>query len=220
MSNAQPSQPLLLDLYANFLKSQDTVSLIYLVSKRYTPSTLERLAQHGNCEIRRAAVFTLGFLGDFAVNPVLGNALNDSDRSVRLLAGMAIRSVWNRDGNKDQRKQLTEIIRRNAIKCYTEAHQLAASLLEEAPWFAEVWYQRGSARFQLEDFAGAIRDFHRTLELNPYQFVAATAIGQAYLRLDNPVSTLNAFRHALRLNPDQEKIRAQVAELTRRIDNG
>jgi tetratricopeptide (TPR) repeat protein len=219
--NEKPTpEPMLLDLYKRFLKNQDTVSLIYLVSKRYSPGTLERLAVHSNPEIRRAAVFTLGFLGDFEVNATLGRALNDEDRSVRLLASMAIRSVWNRDGDEQQRQQLANLIRLNAIKSYAEAHQAATDLLEETPWFAEVWYQRGSARFQLHDYAGAIQDFHRALELNPYQFVAATAIGQSYLRLHNPVSTLNAFRHALRLNPDQEKIRAQVDELARQIDNG
>ena len=40
------------------------------------------------------------------------------------------------------------------------------------------------------------RDCHEALELNPYHFIAATCMGQAYLELENPVSALESFRRA------------------------
>ena len=49
---------------------------------------------------------------------------------------------------------------------------------------------------------------------------AATAMGDAYLRLDNPLMALDAFRRALGLNPDLVRVRTQVAELARQTEEG
>ena len=71
----------------------------------------------------------------------------------------------------------------------------------------------------LRQFADAIRDCHEALEINPYHFVAATLMGQAYLELENPVSALECFRRALRLNPDLEGVRAHINRLTRMVED-
>jgi tetratricopeptide (TPR) repeat protein len=219
MSEIRPREPILLRLYERYLGNRDTVGFVHTVSKSYTAGALERLACHSNREMRRAAVFSLGFVGEFEVNHAVGRAMQDDDRTVRLLAGVACRSVWNRAGDEDQRRQLADTIRLNAARQYRNATEKASALLDDAPWFAEAWYQRGAAWFQLDDFSQAIRDCHQALELNPYHFVAATAIGEAYLRLSNPVSALDAFRRALRLNPDLERVRSLVAELTRQVED-
>jgi tetratricopeptide (TPR) repeat protein len=75
------------------------------------------------------------------------------------------------------------------------------------------------AHFALGRLVESIRDCHQALEINPYHFVAATSMGQAYLQLQNPVSALECFRRALRLNPDLERVRVQVVRLTRMVEN-
>ena len=95
----------------------------------------------------------------------------------------------------------------------------AGRLIERAPWFAEAWHQRAAAHFALGKLVESIRDCHQDLEINPYHFVAATSMGQAYLTLQNPVSALECFRRALRLNPDLESVRVQVVRLTRTVEN-
>ncbi|MCH7727652.1 MAG: tetratricopeptide repeat protein [Planctomycetes bacterium] len=169
--------------------------------------------------MRCAAALALGYVGDFNANPTLGRVMQDDDRSVRLLAGTACRLVWNRAGGKGHRRQLAVTIRLNAATRYREAISMATALLDDLPGFAEAWYQRGSAWFQLDDFSQSIGDFNQALELNPYHFVAATAMGNAYLRLGNPVSALDAFRRALGLTPDLEGVQTQVAELARQIED-
>ncbi len=218
MSENTPRQPRLLRIYEQYLGNQDTVRFVYTVSEHYTAATLQRLAVHHDSAMRCAAVLALGYLGDFEVNPTVGRAMQDEDPAVRLLAGMACRSVWNRDGSKTHRRQLAATVRLNAARRYRDATKKATALLDDLPGFAEAWYQRGSAWFQFEDLPQAIRDFHQALELNPYHFVAATATGEAYLRLGNPVSALDAFRRALRLNPDLERVRNQVVELARQVE--
>ena len=218
MSTNPPRTPLLLALYREYLDHQDSTALADRISRRYAPGTLQRLAESPDRLVRRAAVLALGLIGDFGANHTLGRALLDSDRTVRTLAQNGIRSVWTQAGNRRQRRQLQTIIRLNDAQQYQEVIRRATELIEQVPWFAEVWNQRAIARFKLGQFHDSIRDCHQALELNPYHFAAAAGMGQAYLELNNFVSALESFRRALRLSPDLEAVRVQVVRLTRLVD--
>lgn len=218
MSETTRREPVLLSVYERFLGDHDTIGFVHAIKQRYRPHTLERLTTHGNSRLRCAAVMALGFIGGYEVNATLGRAMSDEERAVRLSAYNACRRVWNRVGDQTQQQRLVEIIRANAAKHYGQALEQATALITDDPRFAEAWYQRGSAWFQLDDFPQAIFDWRKTLELNPYHFVAATAIGEAYLRRGNPRAALEAFRHALHLNRDLEKLRKKVAEIARQLD--
>jgi len=218
--NSDPIRsPQLLDLYEKYLDNQDSAGYINQVSARYTQGTLQRLARHLFREVRRAAVLALGFLGDYQCNHTMGRSLVDQDRTVRNLAENGIRSIWTRVGGERDRQELAEIMRLNAAQQYKEVIQRAAKLIERSEWFAEAWHQRAIAHYALGRMADAIRDCHETLEINPYHFVAATSMGQAYLELENPVSALECFRRALRLNPDLETVRNHVVRLARMVED-
>ena len=211
--------PFLLALYQQYLTHQDSACFVREVSCLYTTGTLQRLARHACREVRRAAVLSLGFVGDYGANHTLGCALLDDDRTVRTLAENGIRTVWTRAGNQAERQELGGIIRLNAARMSQDAIEMATKLIERAPWFAEAWHQRAVANAALGRLIESIRDCHQTLEINPYHFVAATSMGQSYLQLDNPVSALECFRRALRLNPDLEGVRAHVVRLTRMVED-
>lgn len=210
--------PILVAFYDAYLSDEDAALFIRNVQEHYTQATLQRLAEHPVRDIRRAAVLALGFLGDYEVNATMGRALHDDDRTVRMLAENGIRSVWRRTGTPKQQEIIAVLVRLNQAKRYQEASQRASQLIAEAPWLAEVWNQRAIARFGMEDYAGAIEDCHQTLELNPYHFAAATGMGHAYLRLNNPRSALESFRRALKLNPSLEAVRCQVVRLSRLVE--
>jgi tetratricopeptide (TPR) repeat protein len=209
----------LLVLYQQYLDHQDLARFTGSATECYHSGTLERLARHASREVRRAAVLALGFLGDYDANHSLGCALLDKDRTVRTLAENGIRNLWTRAGNEAECRELNLIVRLNAAQLHKEAASRATRLIERSPWFAEVWHQRAVANFAQGRLVESIRDCHQTLEINPYHFVAATSMGQAYLQLQNPVSALECFRRALRLNPDLERVRVQVVRLTRMVEN-
>lgn len=210
--------PLIASLYARYLEDRDAASLVRKLQGHYTQGTLERLATHPLREVRRAAVLALGFIGDYESNAVMGRALLDEDRSVRMLAESGIRSVWIRAGNEAQRQHLAIVTRLIAAQRYEEAVRRAGKLLEQSPWFAEAWNQRAIAQFSLACYVESIRDCHEALEINPYHFGAAAGMGQAYLRLGNHASALEAFRRALRLNPDLEGVRVQAVRLAKLVE--
>ena len=205
----------MLALYRTYLDRQDLAEFTSRVSERYAQGTLERLAEHTDPEMRRAAVVALGLLGDYDVNRVMGQALLDKDQTVRVLAEKGIRRVWARAGSEEDCRELEIVIRLNSAQRYKEASRRATDLIEKAPWFAEAWNQRAIARFALKQFAESIRDCHQTLEINPYHFPAASGMGHAYLRLNNSAAALECFRRALRLNPDLKAVRAEIDRLTR-----
>jgi tetratricopeptide (TPR) repeat protein len=209
--------PLLDELYRKFLTDDDTAAFITAASKRYCVATLERLVDRGSRISRRGAVLALGYLGDYESNAVVGRALIDRDRMVRLLAENAIRSLWCRIGTENQRQVLAALIRLNNSQQYTDSIRRATRLIDQAPWIAEAWNQRAIAYFGLSRYSEAIRDCHQTLDINPYHFGAASGMGFCYMHQNDPVSALECFRRALRLNPDLDNVRAQVVRIQRKL---
>ena len=219
MSDGLPLKPYLSQAYDRYLDDQDTAGFLRRVSEVYSQGTLQRLAEHDSARVRRAAVLALGLLGDYEANATLGRALQDEDRTVRILAEQSIRSVWTRAGTESDRRLLGVIIRLNSAQRFLAAIRRATELLKRAAWFAEAWNQRAIAHFALKRYEEAIYDCRQALEFNPYHFAAAAGMGQAYLELGNHAAALESFRRALRLNPDLEAVRIQVARLVRRIED-
>lgn len=218
MKEANCRQPTLNKLYQQFLDKERSAAFIKSVSQRYTIATLERLSRLGSQTTRRAAVLALGFLADFESNAALGEAMQDNDRGVRLLAEDGIRRLWCRVGSIAQQQQLANIIRLNNAEQFHEAIEEATDLINEAPWFAEAWNQRAVAYFHLAEYDDSANDCQQTLELNSYHFGAAVGMAHCYLELNDAFAALDNFRRALDLNPDMEGVRAQVEYLQRSLE--
>jgi tetratricopeptide (TPR) repeat protein len=214
----QHQRPALVRLYHEYLESEDTAAFVQAVGERYLLSTLERLAIGGNHVVRRAAIMAVGFLGDDSHSPILGQAMNDRDRGVRLLADSGIRQLWRRHGSQQQQDRLARICRLNQNEHYAEAIDEATDLINDAPTFAEAWNQRAVGHFAQRQFEDAANDCHQTLELNSHHFGAAVGLAHCYLHLDEPFTALENFRRALALNPGLEDIRGQIVLLSRTLE--
>jgi tetratricopeptide (TPR) repeat protein len=209
--------PLLVEFYEQYLVDHDIAAFLRHTSEHYLIGTLERVAEHGERAARRGAILALGRLADYRSNNVLGRALVDLDRGVRTLAESAIIRVWRRIGAPDHERRLAAIDEQIDDGDYDRAARMAGKLIQEAPWIAHSWYQRGKAYFHLSQNEAAVRDCHQALEINAYHFQAAAVMGQAYEMQHNLVAALEAFRRALRLNPNMEEIRTRVIKLQRTI---
>lgn len=210
--------PLLDRLYHGYLEDEDSAAFIHGVAQHYTICTLERLASGGGRVTRRAAVLALGYIGSYESNAVLGRALHDDDRGVRILAENGIRELWCRVGTESQRQQLSIIVRLNASQQYDQAILRASELIEQAPAFAEAWNQRAIGHYQLAQYEQSANDCHQALEINPYHFGAAVGMAHCYLELQDAFAALECFRRAIKLNPGMEDVRAQVEYLERQLE--
>ena len=218
MSDASVKSPQLDSFYQAYLNSEVSARFVAEVSRHYTLGTLARLAVHGSRVTRRAAILSLGFLGGIESNEVVGQALHDEDRVVRLLAENGIRELWCRDGSELQQQQLQSIIRLNNALRFDQVVRDATSLIEEADGIAEAWNQRAISLFQLERYDESMHDCQQALERNPYHFAAAVGMGHCHLELFDAVAALEGFQLALAINPDMENVRAQVGYLQRTLD--
>jgi tetratricopeptide (TPR) repeat protein len=206
-------RPILAELYEQFLADRDQAAFVHRVAERYHSPTLERLVLHSSRWVRRAAVLALGAIADFSSNTVLGHALVDPDRGVRILAETAIRAVWCRDGSWNQQQELARVIGLNAAEKHDAARSAASRLIEDNTQLAESWNQRAIANFAIERYLESIADCRRTLDLNPFHFGAAAGLGQCHMQLGDHQAALDTFRHALKINPSMEGVRANVIYL-------
>lgn len=220
MSDNEIRYPQLDLLYQRYLTDENSASFIHAVSKNYTLGTLERLARFGNRITRRAAVLAIGFVGDYSANEVMGVALCDHDRAVRLLADHGIREVWQRQGTEQEQAALKRIHRLVAQSSMHEALEEATKLIFVNDEMSEAWSQRAIARCALGDFEGAISDCRSALDRNEYHFPAAMGLAHCYLQLDDAFSALEGFRLSLKINPDLEGVRGHISHLERILEEG
>ena len=219
MSESPIRVPLLDTLYEQYLENENSAEFIRLVSTSYNMGSIARLAQFGQTISRRAAILTIGFLGNYSHNELMGRAMTDSDRPVRMLADHGIRDIWSRQGTPEQQasiQRLYQFISRNRM---CEAIGLANQLLAEDPTLSEAWNQRAIALCAEGDLAGAIEDCCEALNCNRYHFPAAMGMGHCCLQLNDMEGALSGFRLALKINPDLEDVRTHIHQLERKSEN-
>jgi tetratricopeptide (TPR) repeat protein len=204
-------------LYHHYLSDENSAAFIRSVSQHYNLGTLERLAIYGQRISRRAAILALGFLGDYSHNEILGEALRDRDRAVRLLGDHGIRQLWFRVSDNVIRHRLGHAARLNQRGRFHDALDVATEIIGDDPSIAEAFNQRSIAFYAQESFADAAMDCQTALELNPYHFPAAMTEAHCHMHLEDGAQALVTFRRALSIYPDLENVRAQVQQLERSL---
>lgn len=204
--------------YLQYLADENSADFIAAVSREYRLGTLERLYQNGDRTVRRASILSLGFLGDYGCNEIMGRALTDDDRGVRMLADHGIREIWGRQGSAAEQSEVHLLYRLNDWDCFEDAIVVANQLLTHNSKLSEAWNQRAIALCALGDFEGAIEDCRETLNCNRFHFPAAMGLAHCCLELEEPYEALDGFRLALKINPELDMVRQQVRELEQNLE--
>jgi tetratricopeptide (TPR) repeat protein len=187
------------------------------VQDRYTEGTLQRLLSSDEVKGRRAATLALGFIGTMDANPSVAAALHDSDSLVQMFAADALWELWFRGGSPEQNRKLRQASRESdPIRARAELDEL----IQQAPTFAEAYNQRAIWFFKRSEFARAVEDCEKTLQLNPYHFGAAAGLGQCLVKLGKSRAALRAFRTALEINPALEHLHDTIRTLEQTLERG
>lgn len=184
---------------------------------RYTEGTLQRLLTFEDVRTRRAAVLALGLIGTMESNAAAATALQDRDPLVRRLAADALWELWFRGGTADQNQRLRQALRQGRT---LQTRQSLDALIREAPHFAEAYNQRAIWFYQNGEYARAVEDCERVLQLNPHHYAAAAGLGQCLLKLGRPRAALHAFRTALAINPDLDDVQDIITALEEALERG
>ena len=193
--------------YARFLHERSSASFIQRVSGNYSLSTLCRLAAVGDRCTRRAAILSIGYLGDQDSIPVVGTALRDEDRGVRLLAEESLRSLFDRESGVWGFQQMRVLNRFIMGEQYQLAEKFSEKLLHQTPRFTEAWYQRGMALAGLGHYREAIESCRRAAALSRYHYKSLSRMGDYHLMLGATAAAIDAYRRALQVHPGLEHVR-------------
>ncbi len=219
MSDAPLRYPLLHKIYQQYLLDENSAEFIRLVSNSYNIGSICRLAVYGKTISRRASVLTIGFLGEYSENEILGRSLVDSDRAVRMLADHGIRELWARQGSREHQASVQRLYQLVSRHRMDDAIELSNRLLSEDETLCEAWNQRAIALCAEGDFVGAVEDCCQTLNYNRFHFPAAVGMAHCCMQLDDMSGALSGFKLALQINPDLEDVKVHIHQLERTLGN-
>ncbi|HSW67653.1 MAG TPA: tetratricopeptide repeat protein [Bacteroidales bacterium] len=93
-----------------------------------------------------------------------------------------------------------ELLKRGTEKVAQQQHVEAIRIFSQAirlqPDFAQAYTFRGSAKFDIGDFAGAMEDYTRAIELNPTYAEPYDFRGRIHMRMRNIEAACRDFRKA------------------------
>jgi tetratricopeptide (TPR) repeat protein len=207
------SGSLLVTFYDTFLRERNLGNFRVQVQARYTEGTLARLAEAGDTQTRRAAVFALGLVGSFQTNPAVARALRDDDPTVRNLAENALWAIWFRADSDENNAALEQVSLLIGQQEYRKAALAATRLIEATPRFAEAYNQRAIAEYHLGQYQASADDCQRVLERNPYHLGALAGLAKCLLRLDRRDEAIAALRRSSRLQPHNGELKNVISAL-------
>lgn len=208
---------LLVRYYRRYLDEGSIADFVRAVASTYHVATLQRIAQFGSREARRAAVLALALLGKDESVATLGQSLQDHDRAVRVLAEDGLMALFCRVGSFEDQQQLQWLTRQNASGEYDDAIQVCDTLLADHPNQPELWYQRGEALRGCGNLIESVRCYQRAIDCEPYHFHAGLAMADVYLDLGDLPSSIQTLYAVLQVHPHLELARAQVHRLEREL---
>ncbi len=123
------------------------------------------------------------------------DALRDADRAVELRPGSATLRLY-------RARCRLRLDRREDWQAALEDCERA---VERAPDWADAWAERGRARNQLGDPAGAIDDYEGALRIDPTLVKARVRRGEALIELGRIAEAVSELDHAIELDPASPK---------------
>jgi tetratricopeptide (TPR) repeat protein len=130
----------------------------------------------------------------------------------------AIEELWLKSGS-----DTADLLLSRAARFIGEADldlslKILDALVDIAPDNAEAWRERAKAHALKQDFADALSDLRRALNIDPKHYVAINDLGLVLEHLGARKEALDAYRKALEVNPYLEETKRAVDALRREVE--
>lgn len=102
---------------------------------------------------------------------------------------------------QSENSALRKALKKDSAGNNTRKIQTLNLIIRQQPGMAAAWQLRGMAKFQLEDYRGAIADLQRAAQLQPANEQANLASGYARLELKQYKAAVADFSRAIAINP-------------------
>jgi len=129
--------------------------------------------------------------------------------------------LWMSYPDRRAAAELERATRAIVAQDFTTAERILQRLVALHPGFAEAWHKRGTLYYMQQRDEESVRDFHRTLALEPRHFGAMLAFAELCMANGRGDDALFALDVALKLNPHladtRQKYQELLAERTGRV---
>ena len=120
-------------------------------------------------------------------------------------------TMWCRSGVEDVDALLQNGVQAMEQNDLGEAERCFAGMIARAPWFAEGWNKRATARYLAGNFDGAVADCRETLQRKPHHFGALSGQGLCHVSLGEHRQAAELFRRTLAVHPHLAVARRNLA---------
>jgi tetratricopeptide (TPR) repeat protein len=128
----------------------------------------------------------------------------------------AVWTAWMRYPDARAAAELERATRAIVAEDYRTAEAILRRLVALHPGFAEAWHKRATLYYMQGRDEESVRDFHRTLVIEPRHYGAMLAFAELCIANAREDAALFALDAALRLNPHLAGIRARFESLLAR----
>ncbi len=201
--------------YDHWNRGGPVATFVERIAGRYELSTLARLACAGSWPVRRAAVAALGFVADDGWSSVVGHALSDPVRAVRLAAEAAIGRLWSRILPVPYRLRLPAVMRQMKLEPRDVLKELE-SWERIATRHAIIWQLRGTALENLGYLEEAAECHRIAWQIDPFRYSALRDHARILEHQERPDAALRLYQRALEVFPDLPQVRSRVRRLGQR----
>ncbi|QDT57920.1 Tetratricopeptide repeat protein [Stieleria bergensis] len=203
--------------YRRLLSTCDSPRFASEVDRHYSPETLARLLCDGDMEQRRAAGIALGILGDASLLEVIGRAMSDQDRGVRMVAEDSFRAIMVRSAAPVHQQRLLRAMHLIDGGNFSAAMPILRTLIAQCPSYAEAHYQLGLCLHATKDYQQAIECYTQCLWRCRYHFTAWQSIGRCEIARKRIPAAIKALSRCITINPHCDNARLQLRTLRRRL---
>lgn len=145
-------------------------------------------------------------------------ALKDQDEAVRNQATGEFWHMWFHQKGVQGAKRLIE----SQTLVEADRNEAAKAILDELilsqPDFAEAWNRRAVLHYMQGNYAAAMADCEKVIELVPHHFGALHGLGLCYASVGNYRDAIQCFRKTLEIQPFSLINQRLILECTAKLD--
>ena len=123
------------------------------------------------------------------------------DEAVAQTINNEIWLLWTKAPDAKAQALLDNGMQRREAYDFAAARTLLTKLIEYCPDYAEGWNQRAFVYFLNADYALALEDLEKALELSPDHYAAMSGLALTLMNLGRMESGQSVLRDAVKLNP-------------------
>lgn len=200
------------------LQEKEAQALADALTPEWPAERLILLLESSSSDAVKLATVCLSVVGSAKDTPAIAKVLHHRDPVAVYLAEHALWTTWFRAGTPAANRALRDAVQQTSTQQFQPAIDLLSDYIQREPGFAELYNQRAIAWFVRQDFAAAMADCRRTVELNPYHFGALAGLGHCYTQLGDLEQARDAYYEGLRVHPRMAGIRQTLRYVRQAID--